>query len=368
MLVNKDHTKSRILILGAGRIGVLAASLLVKAKYKVFLADSQSFSDIPKKSHKSPIIQLDIQNKKACEILIKKNRINTLICCLPYFLTYQAFQLAQANQLHYFDLSEDIAVHHKIKQAIKKSATTAIVPNCGLAPGWSGILANDLILRFEQVESVQIRVGGLPQFAHNILHYAITWSVDGLINEYGNLCEAIEQGKRVNVKPLEDIEELEIDGMLYEAFNTSGGLGNLVNLYENKVKSLSYKTIRYPGHAQKMRFLMNDLKLNESFESRQILKNILENSLPVIDQDVVIMDISVTGKKSGRLQEENIVKKYYPQKINQKNYSALQITTAASLCAVVDIVLSNPDKYKGLQYQETFLLKDIQKSVFSKYL
>jgi len=351
---------NHILIFGAGRISVLAASFLGKAKYKVFLADSQSFSGVT---------QLDIQDKKACSEFIQKNKINTLICCLPYFLTEQAFELAQLNKLHYFDLTEDISLSYKIREAAKKqSITTAIVPNCGLAPGWAGILAHDLVSRFEQVESVQLRVGALPQYAHNVLHYAITWSVDGLINEYGNPCEAIEQGKRVILKPLEDVEELEIDGMLYEAFNTSGGLGNLIHLYENKVKNLNYKTIRYPGHAQKMRFLMNDLKLNENQENRRILKDILENSLPNIDQDVVIMDISVMGKKSGKLQEKNIVKKYYPQKMNQKNYSALQMTTAASLCAVVDTVLQHPEKYQGLQYLETFSLNDIQKSSFAKYL
>lgn len=356
---NRDHTENHILIFGAGRIGVLAALLLENTKYKVFLADSQSFSDV---------IQLDIQDKKACGEFIQKNKINTLICCLPYFLTYQAFELAQTNQCHYFDLTEDVSLSHKIRQAAKPLTTTAVVPNCGLAPGWAGILAHDLVSRFEQVESVQLRVGALPQYAHNVLHYAITWSVDGLINEYGNPCEAIEQGKRVILKPLEDIEELEIDGMLYEAFNTSGGLGNLIHLYENKVKYLNYKTIRYPGHAQKMRFLMNDLKLNENQENRQILKNILENSLPNIDQDVVIMNISVMGKKSGKLQEKNIVKKYYPQIINQKNYPALQVTTAASLCAVVDTVLQHPEKYQGLQYQETLPLNDIQKSIFAKYI
>src|SRR5579872_5672089 len=218
MFVNKDHTENRILIFGAGRIGMLAATLLAKAKYKVFLADSQSFSDV---------IQLDVEDQQSCRKFIQKNKINVLICCLPYFLTYQAFEIAQQNNLHYFDLTEDISVSHKIREAVKKQTiTTVVMPNCGLAPGWVGILAHDLISRFEQVESVQLRVGALPQYAHNVLHYAITWSVDGLINEYGNPCEAIEQGKRISLKPLEDVEELEIDGMLYEAFNTSGGLGN----------------------------------------------------------------------------------------------------------------------------------------------
>jgi saccharopine dehydrogenase-like NADP-dependent oxidoreductase len=351
--MNKDH----ILIIGAGRIGSLVSLLLKKANYKVFLADTKPIS--------KEILPLDINDKKSCEKVIKKNHITTIISCLPYYLTFSVFEIAQNQGLHYFDLTEDVSVSQKIKKSIKKSVTQAFVPHCGLAPGLVGILANELVSYFDSVESIQLRVGGIPQYAHNILHYAITWSVDGLINGYGNLCEAIEKGKRITVKPLEDIEELEIDGMLYEAFNTSGGIGNLISLYENKVNALSYKTIRYPGHAEKMRFLMNDLKLNDN---RGILKDILENALPQTDQDVVIIDVSVLGKKQGKLQEKNIFKKYYPQKINKIIYSALQMTTAASLCSVIDVVLNHSQKYKGLIAQEMISWHDIQKSNFGKYL
>jgi len=111
--------------------------------------------------------------------------------------------------------------------------------------------------------------------------------------------------------------------------------------------------------------LLNTLKLNEN---RKVLKEILENALPTIEQDVVVMDICATGYKNGRLVEENIVKKYYPQKIGNKIYSALQVTTAASLCAVIDVVLRHPNKYKGFVYQETIDLDEIKKSVFAKYL
>jgi saccharopine dehydrogenase-like NADP-dependent oxidoreductase len=351
--------RNPILIIGAGRIGKLSALLLEEANYKVFLADNNPSSEAEN------VILLDVQDKKTCEKLIKKNHITTLVCCLPYFQTVPAFEIAQDNQLHYFDLTEDAHTSRQIRQAVDKSAAAIVMTQCGLAPGWVGVLTHDLTSRFEQLDAVRLRVGGLPQYAHNVLHYGITWSLDGVINQYGNACEAIEQGKHVILKPLEDVEELEIDGMLYEAFNTSGGLGNLIELYKNKVRYLKYKTIRYPGHAEKMRFLMNDLRLNED---RQTLKAILKNALPVIDQDVVIMDIAVTGKIAGKLQEQTIVKKYYPQKLNHKNYSALQITTAASLCAAIVVVLRHPQQYKGLQYQETIPLEDIQKSVFAKYL
>ena len=88
----------------------------------------------------------------------------------------------------------------------------------------------------------------------------MTWSTDGIINEYGNLCQSIVDGKEVDVLPLEGLEEIEIDGTLYEAFNTSGGLGSLAETYGGSVKTMNYKTIRYPGHCEQMRLLMNGLQ------------------------------------------------------------------------------------------------------------
>ena len=72
-----------------------------------------------------------------------------------------------------------------------------------------------------------MRVGALPQFPTNALNYNLTWSTDGLINEYCNPCEAIHEGKLIEVLPLEGIEQFSLDGITYEAFNTSGGLGTL---------------------------------------------------------------------------------------------------------------------------------------------
>ena len=136
-----------------------------------------------------------------------------------------------------------------------------------------------------------MRVGALPTNISNALQYSLTWSTDGLINEYGNPCDAIENGKAVRLLPLEGLEEIKIDGLTYEAFNTSGGIGSLADTYHGKVKHFSYKTIRYPGHCEKIKFLMNDLKLNDD---RDTLKRIFEHAIPKTFQDVVLVYVSVT--------------------------------------------------------------------------
>jgi len=212
---------------------------------------------------------------------------------------------------------------------------------------------------------VRLRVGALPQHPHNVLKYSLTWSTEGLINEYGNPCEAMADGRAVEVRPLEGLEEIEIDGTLYEAFNTSGGLGSLAQTFGQRCESMDYKTIRYPGHCAQMRLLMNDLKLNQD---RSTLKRILENAVPQTLQDVVIVYAAVTGFQGGELREENYVSKIYPQIIAGRLWSAIQVTTASGLCAVLDLVMSHPERFHGLVTQETFRLPDILANRFGVHL
>ena len=127
---------------------------------------------------------------------------------------------------------------------------------------------------------------------------------------------------------------------------------------------MNYKTIRYPGHCEQMRLLMNDLKLNHD---RGTLKHILENAVPQTLQDVVIVYAAVTGKQDGQLREENYVNKVYPQVIAGRLWSAIQVTTAAGITAVVDLVLQNRGKFSGFVAQEQFRLTDIISNRFGRY-
>jgi len=166
------------------------------------------------------------------------------------------------------------------------------------------------------------------------------------------------------VLPLEGLEEIEIDGTLYEAFNTSGGLGSLAETYDERVQTMNYKTIRYPGHCEQMRLLMNGLKLNYD---RGTLKRILENAIPQTLQDVVIVYAAVTGLQDGELREENYVNKVYPEVVAGRLWSAIQITTAAGICSVLDIILHDSQEQKGFIAQEEFSLKNILENRFGQY-
>ena len=357
-----------ILVLGAGKIGSLIAGLLGESgSYRVQLADSRpgAASEV-EKAHGIDTVSahdLDATDPEALRAHVESHKPVAVVSSLPYYCNVPVAELAREAGMHYFDLTEDVAVTEAVRR-IADGADTAFAPQCGLAPGFISIAANELIQHFDTVRSVKLRVGALPQHPNNVLKYSLTWSTDGVINEYGNLCNAIVDGKEVDVLPLEGLEEIEIDGKLYEAFNTSGGLGSLAESYGDRVSTMNYKTIRYPGHCEQMRLLMNGLKLNHD---RDTLKRVLENAVPQTLQDVVIVYAAVTGTQDGELREENYVNKVYPQVVAGRLWSAIQITTAAGICSVIDLVMREPGAWRGFVAQEQFELPHILSNRFGRY-
>lgn len=351
-----------IVILGAGNIGLVITQLLIATKkYKVILVDKSFNSVVDKLDHLDAVelVRKDISCENELRSLLKVN-IDAVVSCLPYFLNPLVAKLVRECNIHYFDLTEDVMVA-KAVQEISKHATKAFIPQCGLAPGFIGIAAHNLAADFTTIETIKARVGALPVTPSNVLQYALTWSTDGLINEYGNPCLAIVNGRLVELQPLEGLESVVIDGTVYECFNTAGGLGTLTETYYGRVQNLTYKTIRYPNHCNIMRLLMNDLKLNDH---RDILKTIIEAAIPRTLQDVVIIYVTVIGQKDGFRVEHSYLKKIYSKQIKNQKYTAIQVTTAAGLCAVMDKVLEHPGCYQGFIKQEEFNMEDILASPF----
>jgi saccharopine dehydrogenase-like NADP-dependent oxidoreductase len=360
---------NKVLVLGAGKIGALISGLLAESgAYQVQLADvDETAAASVARAHSLSNIQavrLDATDAAALRAYLLAHPVLAVVSSLPYHCNALVAGAARESGIHYFDLTEDVEVTRRVSN-LARGATAAFVPQCGLAPGFISIAGGELIRHFDSLRSVRLRVGALPQHPHNVLKYSLTWSTEGLINEYGNPCEAIVDGRMVEVRPLEGMEEIEIDGTLYEAFNTSGGLGSLAQSFGSSCESMDYKTIRYPGHCEQMRLLMNDLKLNQD---RGTLKRILENAVPQTLQDVVIVYAAVTGMQNGELREENYVSKIYPQIIAGRLWSAIQVSTASGLCAVLDLVLTHPEHRQGLVTQESFRLPDILTNRFGRHL
>jgi saccharopine dehydrogenase-like NADP-dependent oxidoreductase len=271
----------------------------------------------------------------------------------PFRLTMHIAEAARAAGTHYLDLTEDVVSTRRVRE-LAANANTAFIPQCGLAPGFVSIAAFDLAKSFEVLDNVRLRVGALPQYPSNALNYNLTWSTDGVINEYCEACEAIVNGVRREVPPLEEREEFSLDGVTYEAFNTSGGVGTLCDTLEGKVRTLNYRTIRYPGHAAIMRALLNDLRLQDR---RDVLKDILEHAVPTTLQDVVIIFVTVSGHKKGHLIQETYANKIYIRDMDGRILSAIQITTAAAICTVLDLLATGQLPQSGFIRQADISLK-----------
>ncbi len=361
-------SKQNVLVLGVGKIGSLITCLLSKSgEYEVHLGNlnvkaAETLVSQLKLQHVT-ITELDAQDHGALESIFKQHQFHAVVSALPYYCNPLVADMAAKYSVHYFDLTEDVTVTEHVKN-ISQNHNSVFMPQCGLAPGFISIAANSLIQRFEKLDTVKMRVGALPVNQNNALKYSLTWSTDGLINEYGNTCYGIENGKITSLLPLEGFETITLDGIHYEAFNTSGGLGTLADTYAGKVNTMNYKTLRYPGHCKIIKLLMNDLKLNQD---RITLKRILENAIPKTLQDVILIYVAVTGYKDEDLFEENYVKKIYPLEIGGKLWSSIQITTAAGLCGAMDIVLNNSDKYRGFVTQESISFEEFVTNRFGQY-
>lgn len=353
---------TNIIIIGAGKIGQTAAFLLQHSgKYKVTVADNNQKLLNKIAADGIATIFLDVNDINALEQALQGQY--GVLCAGPYFINPIIARVAAKTKTHYFDLTEDVAVTNQIRE-IAANADCSFVPQCGLAPGFISIAAYDVAKQFDELENVKLRVGALPQYPTNSLKYNLTWSTDGLINEYCNPCDAIVMGERTKVAPMEGYERFSLDGVEYEAFNTSGGLASLGEVLEGKVKNLDYKTARYPGHCELMKVLLFELNFSHR---RNLFKEILEENLPFSPQDVVLVFVAVTGKIKSRLVERIFTKKIFNQNIAGKEFTAIQLTTAGAVCAVIDLHVNGKISPKGFVRQEDIVFSDLMESDFASY-
>ena len=355
--------KTRLILLGAGKIGDAILALLAHAggfRITVVDRDAQRLAQVQQLQlpdvHTVCLDLGDTVTSPRDELARLIDGHEVTLSASPYFLTPAIATAAKRAGSHYFDLTEDVRSTRAVK-TLAEDAATAFVPQCGLAPGFISIVAHDLASRFERLRDVHMRVGALPTFPSNALKYNLTWSTDGLINEYCNPCEAIVDGALREVPALEEVERFSLDGVDYEAFNTSGGLGTLCETLSGRVQNLNYKTVRYPGHRDIIKVLLRDLQLGAP-ERRAILKDVLEAAIPITRQDVVLVFVSVCGWREGRLEQESYARKIYSRQLHGRWLSAIQLTTAAGICAMVDLVLQGHLPRAGLVRQEQARLED----------
>ena len=355
----------RVLLLGAGKIGRAIASFLHSTgDFDVLVADTDPAA-LAKLAGMVPVrtTLCDASNEVQLRDLMQDR--DSVLSALMFSVNPTVARIAVETQTSYFDLTEDVATTRAVRQLADQCRDGCILmPQCGLAPGFISVAANHLMQQFDSLDRVHMRVGALPQFPSNTLKYNLTWSTDGLINEYCNPCEAIHEGQLHEVLPMEGYEQFSLDGVRYEAFNTSGGLGSLCETMQGKVRELNYRTVRYTGHRDLMTFLLSGLRLSER---RGLLKELLENAIPVTYQDVVITFVNVTGMRGGQFVQISDARKIYHQEIAGRHWGAIQITTAAGICAALDLHASGKLPSRGFVRQEDIRFEDFIVNRFGRY-
>ena len=352
----------KVAIVGAGKIGSMIAELLGRSgDYQVAVLD-RSAEALARLETSVPVerMELDVADGQALRSALDGRF--AVLSAAPYQLTTRVAEAARSAGAHYLDLTEDVASTRRVKQ-LAEEATSAFIPQCGLAPGVITIVAADLCKRFEVLHDVRMRVGALPKYPSNALNYNLTWSTDGLINEYCEPCEAIVDGQPREVPALEEREEFSLDGVLYEAFNTSGGLGTLCETLDGKVSELNYKTIRYQGHREYAWFLVNELHLGDE---RKLFKELLERAIPITFQDVVVIFCTVSGWRDGQLVQVSDARKIYNATLIDNEWSAIQITTAAGVCTMVDLHYQGRLASRGFACQEQVSLREFLSNRFGR--
>jgi saccharopine dehydrogenase (NAD+, L-lysine-forming) len=342
---------NKIAVLGLGKVGKLAARLLVESGLEVTGIDAR----VPSRSCPHPVVRVALADDDLIDIL---EPYDAVLSCLPYALNRHIAAAAHKMGLHYFDLTEDVSTTQAIRE-LSETASGVMAPQCGLAPGFVGIVGAHLASRFDQVRSIRMRVGALPQNPTGLLAYAFNWSPEGVVNEYLNDCEVIEEGQHKLVSPMEWVETVYVGGVKLEAFTTSGGLGTMCETYLGKVENLDYKTMCYPGHVKLMNFFFHELLMREK---RELAGEILTHADPPVDDDVVHLHVAAEGLQDGNLLRQEFVRSYYPLEISGEPWRAIAWTTSASACAVIEMVRDGTLPSQGFIKQEEIPLDGFLKT------
>lgn len=336
-------------VIGLGKVGELVATLLCDSGFQVIAYDARTRNGLPFET-----ATLDVRDAGAVRDALRG--ADAVVSCMPYHLNLGVAEAAHERGVHYFDLTEDVPTTNRVKELAAKGTDVVFAPQCGLAPGLIGIVGSALTAHFDEIRSIELKVGALPRHPAGLLGYAFNWSAEGVVNEYLNDCEVLRGGVRQMVPAMTEIERVVIGGVELEASLTSGGLGTMCETYEGRVQRLDYKTMRYPGHFELMRFFFDELGLRDR---RELAGEILVNAKPPVDDDVVYLHAAVEGKATGvgdtapgQLTRKQYVRAYQPLLINDRLWRAISWTTAAAAAAVVELVAAGTIADAGFVQQE----------------
>jgi lysine 6-dehydrogenase len=353
------------LVLGAGMMGSAAAYDLAKASpdFTVLLADRELERAVAAAKAIGPNVrpmQLDVRDGESLRSALHKCAV--VVSAVSYSVNESVTRAAIEAGVHMCDLggNNDVVERQLRLDAKARARNVTIVPNCGLAPGLINVLAMTGLEAFDSVDAIHLRVGGLPQHPHPPLQYQIVFSAEGLLNEYLEPAEILESGELRTVPSMTGLEELAFPppyGRL-EAFYTSGGLSTLTRSLRGKVRTLDYKTIRYPGHCEKFKLLL-DLGFAASEPlvggggvrtSRELFTELLKRRLSSDDSDVVLARATLQGIKNAKRQ--TLVYEFVDAYDAETRITAMMRTTAFPTAITALMIARGTITQRGVMPQE----------------
>ena len=351
----------KALVIGAGMMGSALAYDLANSKGvdKVILADIdfERAKNVARSIRENvEPVNLDINRYDDVVALMKK--VDVVCGATSYNHNLSLTKAAIEAHKHFCDLGGNMDVVYKQMELHDeaKAANVLILPNCGLAPGLAAILGAGGSIKFEKVDEIHLRVGGLPKHPQPPMNYMLVFSVEGLINEYLEPAEVIRNGEVKLVDLMADLEEVECPQPFgkVEAFNTDGGISTLTQMFKGKVKELDYKTIRYTGHCHKFKTLLDlgfassePIMVGNSLKTaRELFQELLKKKLPSTGPDLILMRVWIRGtknKKQSTLTYEMI--DYFDERAK---ISSMKRTTSFPTSIIAQMVVNGTITVRGV--------------------
>lgn len=331
----------KVLVLGAGMMGRAIAYDLDKYSQfdEILVGDRDKQQRLSAgqflKNTRVRLINLDVDRVTAIKQYLTKG--DALISAVPYRYNLTLASLAIHAQIHFIDLGGNNTIVEKQRGLFTKAKNNkvTVIPDSGLAPGLVSIITHDIVDTFDTIDFVKLRVGGLPRYPQPPLNYQIVFSPYGLINEYVEDAVILDQGNIIAKKSMTELETLTFPKPFgrMEAFLTSGGCSTLPMTYRKKIQYLDYKTIRYPGHCEKINAILDlgfasEEKIQcagQKIVPRDVFASLLEKNIPTSGEDVVLLKTKSQGTQQGRKQTRDYVLIDYYDKEN--NITAMMRTT-----------------------------------------
>lgn len=349
----------RVVIVGAGRVGSALALLLKQAaEFEVVVVDPTEPAQRRMDELGLPLVEADPGNATQLDRLL--GEAQAVVAALPAAATPMVAAAARRSGIHYLDLGDDTAGLDAVLSEAR-SAAGCFIPQCGISPGLISQLVLDLVSRSSGPVEIDVRIGTLPREPGSRLGYGLTWDVDALLREYIQPSTALVDGRRASLPALSDLGRLRLGGRDYEDFVSGNIPASLCARLEGRVARLTSRTIRYPGHLDYMRFLLDELKLRARTD---LLRNLFLNALPEIVDDRLLISIGATSRQDGRSVEERFTREVVPAQIRGSTVSAMRRTAAAHVAAVLDLLRVGAIGVPGLCLQEEIPFSALSRNRF----